>query len=590
MTPEWQPPKDYRERPVAVLGAGVLGRRVACIWASAGYNVQVRDPSSEQRTDCVNYVKQNVASYAEHTGAEPGEITVFEDLAQAVNSAWLVIEAVPEKLPLKVDTFAQLEKLAPNDCILATNSSSYKSSEMLDKVSAVAKPRILNMHYYMPPQVMVVELMTDGYTYPSILQFLVERLREAATKPYVARKESTGFIFNRMWAAVKREALTIIAEDVSTPEEIDSMWTEMFIKPATVPCKTMDAVGLDTVSLIEKHYIAERGLPADKTVDFLQTNYLDQGKLGSKCPHGGLYPPAEATNGDSQSANLLVLDIGLSAKQPSLTAGEVLEISPAGRVQRVLAKGQALPDGIAVDPNSKRMFWTTMGIPGKEDGAVLSANLDGTDTQTIVPPGAINTPKQMTMDTTSQKLYISDREGSGGGPKGTSDAAQTPMNWCVGITVAPQFGKFYWTQKGPSKSGQGRIFSANIMTPEGQSASSRDDIRCILGGLPEPIDLEVDEESKTLYWTDRGELPIGNSLNRLHLDQFGHPLPSMSPLGYELLTRNLHEAIGLKLDLPNNNIYLTDLGGHLYRCDRDGKNKVTLLSDENRAFTGIVLA
>lgn len=187
-------------------------------------------------------MKQNVASYAEQTGAEPGEIAVFEDLAQAVTSAWLVVEAVPEKLSLKIDTFAQLEKLAPSDCILATNSSSYKSSEMLDKVSAVAKARILNMHYYMPPQVMVVELMTDGYTDPSILQFLAERSREAATKPYIAKKESTGFIFNRLWAAVKRETLMILAEDVSTPGEIDSMWTEMFIKPATVPCKTMDGM------------------------------------------------------------------------------------------------------------------------------------------------------------------------------------------------------------------------------------------------------------------------------------------------------------------------------------------------------------
>lgn len=113
---------------------------------------------------------------------------------------------------------------------------------MLEKVSEATKSRILNMHYYMPPQVMVVELMTDGLTEPSILQFMAERSKGVATKPYIARKESTGFIFNRLWAAVKRETLTILAEDVSTPSEIDSLWTEMFIKGKTLPCEMMDGM------------------------------------------------------------------------------------------------------------------------------------------------------------------------------------------------------------------------------------------------------------------------------------------------------------------------------------------------------------
>lgn len=214
----------------------------ACIWASAGYSVHVRDPSADQRAACVTYVKENVATYAVHTEAEPGEITAYEDLEQALRNAWLVIEAVPEKIQLKIDTFEQLDKLAPSDCILASNSSSYKSSEMLGKVSDSAKSRILNMHYYMPPQVMVVELMTDGFTNKSIFPFMVERSKEAGTKPYVARKESTGFIFNRLWAAVKRESLTILAEEVSTPNEIDSIWTEIFVKGGMVPCKGMDSM------------------------------------------------------------------------------------------------------------------------------------------------------------------------------------------------------------------------------------------------------------------------------------------------------------------------------------------------------------
>jgi 3-hydroxyacyl-CoA dehydrogenase len=212
-----------------------------CIWASAGYDVRIRDPSEQQRVDGIAYIKENVQSYCVKTGCSPGSVEAFEDMRDAVSNAWLVIEAVPEKIELKIATFAELEALTPEDCILASNSSSYKSSEMISNVSNSTKSRILNMHYYMPPQCMIVELMTDGHTSPEIFPFMVERSKEAATLPYVARKESTGFIFNRLWAAVKREVLTILAEGVSVPEEIDAMWLEMFIKGGTVPCKMMDS-------------------------------------------------------------------------------------------------------------------------------------------------------------------------------------------------------------------------------------------------------------------------------------------------------------------------------------------------------------
>jgi 3-hydroxyacyl-CoA dehydrogenase len=167
-------------------------------------------------------------------------------MKSAVENAWLVIEAVPEKLPLKIATFAELEALAPEDCILASNSSSYKTAEMIGQISDSTKARVLNMHYYMPPACMIVELMTDGHTSPEIFPFMVEQCKEAATNPYVARKESTGFIFNRLWAAVKREVLTILAEGVSVPEEIDAMWSELFIQGGILPCQTMDS----TTSLV----------------------------------------------------------------------------------------------------------------------------------------------------------------------------------------------------------------------------------------------------------------------------------------------------------------------------------------------------
>ena len=152
----------------------------------------------------------------------------------------------------------------------------------------------MNTHYMMPPDNRIVELMTDGETEEDLFPFYVERLREVGMHPIVAQRESTGFVFNRMWAAIKRETLTILAEEVSTPEQLDSVWMEMFGSKAG-PCTMMDAVGLDTVEFIEEHYIKERGLSGEKTVEFLKKNYISQGKLGAKSGKGGLYPPGHTT-------------------------------------------------------------------------------------------------------------------------------------------------------------------------------------------------------------------------------------------------------------------------------------------------------
>ena len=153
--------------------------------------------------------------------------------------------------------------------------------------------------------------------------------------------------------------------------------------------------------------------------------------------------------------------------------------------------------------------------------------------------------------------------------------------------MSPKLGKFFWTQKGVSKGGKGRIFTANIEMPVGQTPKTRDDVKCLVAGLPEPVDLELEEETLQLYWTDRGELPFGNTLNRVQLTKSGLLMEASQK--HEVLTKHLHEAIGLKLDTKNGHIYMTDLGGSIYQCDLEGKKKKVIYSDETRAFTGISL-
>lgn len=159
LSQSWQPPTNWETRPICVLGGGVLGRRIAACFVAAGRHVRIRDPSARSRNDAVEYIKTDISSFTALTGKKPGTAEPFEDLVEAVKDCWLVFEVVPEVLSIKEDTFADLEKYAPKDCILASNSSSYKTSELVGKINDETKKRVLNTHYMMPPEVYLPQLL-----------------------------------------------------------------------------------------------------------------------------------------------------------------------------------------------------------------------------------------------------------------------------------------------------------------------------------------------------------------------------------------------------------------------------------------------
>lgn len=189
----WSPP-NIGSRPVVLLGAGVLGRRIATVFVAAGYNVRVRDPSQEARDAAIEYIDSHKNEFSRLSKGKRsyGEYSAIADIDTAVKDAWLVIEAVPEKLELKIDTFAEVDQKAPADCIFGSNSSSIKSRLMIKKVSPVRRAQVLNAHFTMPPTILTVELMTDGETNPEIFPFLTKILDDCGMLPVTARKESTG--------------------------------------------------------------------------------------------------------------------------------------------------------------------------------------------------------------------------------------------------------------------------------------------------------------------------------------------------------------------------------------------------------------
>ncbi|MFG2651274.1 3-hydroxyacyl-CoA dehydrogenase family protein [Streptomyces sp. NPDC048436] len=276
-------PTDIQNRPVAVIGAGTLGRRIALMFATRGGLVRIYDKSRQADEAALAYVEKHVAEIAARVeGGKPGQVTVTHDLAEALLDAWLVVEAIPERLDLKKEIFGELDQAAQPDTILASNSSSYATSEFIDHVEH--PERVLNMHFYMPPQQNAIDLMSDGHTDPGILDLLTRELPRFGIFPFVAHKESTGFIFNRVWAAIKREALEVVAEGVSTPEDVDEMW-KINTGLGTGPFRMMDQVGLDVVLDIENHYAQERPyLPAGPRE--LLKKYVDAGHLGVKSGQG----------------------------------------------------------------------------------------------------------------------------------------------------------------------------------------------------------------------------------------------------------------------------------------------------------------
>ena len=276
-------PQNIASRRVAVVGAGTLGRRIALMFAAHGAEVRIYDLAGEQRRAAVDYVSQTLPTLAERlNGVVPGRVSADADLGDAVRDAWLVIEAVPERLELKRQVFGQLDELSATDAILASNSSSYASRMFLDKVHR--PERVLNIHFYMPPKKNAVDVMSCGKTDRDVIDFVLATLPRYGFYPFEARRESTGFIFNRVWAAVKRESLEVVAEGVSTPQEVDRMF-EINTGSAAGPFRMMDRVGLDVVLDIEEHYCAEHPEHQEGPRKLLRS-YLQQGRLGVKSGAG----------------------------------------------------------------------------------------------------------------------------------------------------------------------------------------------------------------------------------------------------------------------------------------------------------------
>lgn len=255
------------------------------MWASRGRDVHLIDGQSKQLQDSLRYIEK-LRHAAQNLESRQGNIKTHtpEAIKEVLQDSWLVVECIPEKLPLKRDIIRQLDDIAPRDTIIASNSSSYSISEIIEGLDLKNDRRILSAHSYWPPETCAIEIMGHQNTDPSIVSELMDRCREHGFKPFAVQRDSTGYIYNRIWAAIKREALLAASEKVASPAEIDAIFKDV-LKTEKGPFEQMDVVGLDVVLDIEEHYAAKRrDVPAEPR-EYLK-ELIKKGQLGVKSGQG----------------------------------------------------------------------------------------------------------------------------------------------------------------------------------------------------------------------------------------------------------------------------------------------------------------
>ncbi|KGO61440.1 Dehydrogenase, multihelical [Penicillium expansum] len=246
---------------VVIIGAGTQGRRLAHMWSSRGGTVRLVDLQEQQLQDGLKYVEQLRADATDHEG-DWGELETFQpsSLEFTLQDAWLVVECVPENLQLKRKLITQLDELAPEGTIIASNSSSYGIFEIIEGMSLKNNKRVMSAHCFL------------------------EQCKEHGFSPFHVKRDSIGYIYNRIWAAIKRETLLTLSEGVATPKEIDAIFKDD-LKTPKGPCEQMDIVGLDVVLDIENHYAESRSSIPTEPREYLR-EMIQGGNLGVKNGRG----------------------------------------------------------------------------------------------------------------------------------------------------------------------------------------------------------------------------------------------------------------------------------------------------------------
>ncbi|WHY96584.1 3-hydroxyacyl-CoA dehydrogenase family protein [Peribacillus simplex] len=279
-------------KKIAIIGSGVMGSGIAQSFAVSGYFVTINDIKEELLYHAQNRISENLSLLIEEGTLTDQEkqgalanITYSVDLEGAVRDADFIIEAIPEVLELKLNLYQQMEEIIKPDAIVASNTSTFPISQLMEKASFA--DRMVITHFFNPGHLVpLVEIVQHEETKPEIVKTTMDLMRKIGKSPILLKKEIAGFIANRLQTALMREAFYLLKEGVADAEDIDTAITAGpgFRWAFTGPIEIADFGGLDTWQRVFDN--VSPVLDQSKEAPDLIRDLVAEGKLGTKSGEG----------------------------------------------------------------------------------------------------------------------------------------------------------------------------------------------------------------------------------------------------------------------------------------------------------------
>ena len=282
---------------IAVIGAGAMGRQIALQCALHGFEARLNDSQRASLEAAEKFTREYLDGRvakgritAEQQEAALAKLRFAPDFAGTADGVSLVIEAIIEQFEPKAALFRELDRLCPAHAILATNSSNIRGSRLAE---VTRRPeRVLNLHFFNPALVMeLVEVVAHPAVPADVIETAVLFCRRIGKTPVVLRKEIPGFIVNRIFRALTREAISLYEEGYASAEDIDLAVTKGLGHPMG-PLRLMDTTGVDVSYLARMDEYNETGAETAKPNRTLKEMY-EKRRWGKKTGRGFYVYPSE---------------------------------------------------------------------------------------------------------------------------------------------------------------------------------------------------------------------------------------------------------------------------------------------------------